>query len=267
MSAFDLESAARAIMPKEILTLATSSHLALHIAPSYVQAQVSDAATEKRLWHQTFALNHPEQLDQGFAFVQARNWLDKVFRRVTLSFESPYFTLVPEPLYAADHMDDLLRFNFPSFAGQARQLELRESDSRVVFEWPTAANELLKNAPHLQLMPLAFLMARFAHHPQWNESTQINLLVGSTRLFVTATRNFRLLFLNSFDVSNEMDVLYHLSNLAIRLELDLERVPVMVMHQTGSMSVNVLETYCGAIQSPKFDESAGAILQLHSICA
>ena len=64
-----------------------------------------------------------------------------------------------------------------------------------------------------------------------------------------------------------MDVLYHLSNLAIRLEFDLERTPIMVMHQTASMPMDVLQTYCGALQTPRFDESAGAILQLHSICA
>lgn len=267
MSAFDLESAARAIMPKEILTMASSSHLALHIAPSYVQAQVSDAASEEQLWQQTFGMVNPEQLAEGFAFVEARNWLDKVFRKVTLSFDSPYFTLVPEPLFIADSMDDLLRFNFPTVIGTAKQLDLRESDSRVVFEWPAACGELLRKAPNIQVMPLAFLMARFAHHPQWNAPQQVNLLIGDTRLFVTATRNSRLVFLNSFEVSNEMDVLYHLSNLAIRLEFDLERVPIVVMRQTGSMPVDILQTYCGALQKPKFDEAIGAILQLHSICA
>jgi hypothetical protein len=84
---------------------------------------------------------------------------------------------------------------------------------------------------------------------------------------ITAMQNQRLLLLNSFEVSNETDVLYHLSNLAIRLEFDLEKVPIMVLKGADAMSLDVLDTYCGAIKKAPFAEVVHPIFQLHSICA
>jgi hypothetical protein len=267
MSAFDLETAARALMPKEIFAQASSSHLAMHVANAYVLVGVTDVASEKPLWTQIFPVQDDSMLASGFQFIEARNWFDRVFRKVTLSFESQYFTLIPEVFFDAAQMESVMRFNHPQFDGQVNQLELREADSRVLFEWPSAMEGLIRRAPHTRVMPLAFLMARFAHHPQWNEAQQINVLVSGSHLMITAMQNQRLLLLNSFEVSNETDVLYHLSNLAIRLEFDLEKVPIMVLKGADAMSLDVLDTYCGAIKKAPFAEVVHPIFQLHSICA
>jgi Protein of unknown function (DUF3822) len=267
MSAFDLETAARALMPKEVLAQASSAHLALHISDGFVLVCVSDVASENPMWSQNFVLPSNDNLANGFEFIAARNWLEKVFRKVTLSFDTTVFTMIPEAFYDASTMEEVLRFNHPGLQGRSQQLELREADSRILFEWPNSADVVLHKVPHLRLMPLAFLMAKFAHHPQWNEPEQINLLVSDSRLIITATRQHRLLLLNVFEVSNETDVLYHLSNLAIRLTFDLERVPILLLQGPESLGLELLHTYCGNLRKSPFTTTVHPIIHLHSVCA
>ena len=267
MSVFDLETAARALMPKEVFAQASNVHLALHVSNSYVLVCASDVASEKPIWNQSFTLTNDNGLSNGFSFITSRNWFDKVFRKVTLSFDSSLFTLIPEAFFDHNNMEEVLRFNHPTLQGETKQLEVREADSRMLFEWPASSETLLRMAPHIRVMRLAFLMARFAHHPQWNESDQINLLVSDGRMVITAKKQHRLQLLNSYDVSNETDVLFHLSNLAIRLSFDIEHVPIVLMQGPESMSLEVLETYCGAIRKSPFMNTLHPIIHLHSICA
>jgi hypothetical protein len=117
MTSFDLESAARALMPKDISVLASSSHLAMHITPSFVLVAVTDVASEKPIWIQEFALADDMGIGPAFEFVSARNWFEQVFRKVTVSFETHVFTLIPEPFFDKARMAEVFQFNLRQHNG------------------------------------------------------------------------------------------------------------------------------------------------------
>jgi hypothetical protein len=267
MTSFDLESAARALMPKDISVLASSSHLAMHITPSFVLVAVTDVASEKPIWIQEFALADDMGIGPAFEFVSARNWFEQVFRKVTVSFETHVFTLIPEPFFDKARMAEVLQFNFRQHIGEALHLELREADSRLIYENPQGAASLLKRAPHARLLPLPFLMTRFALHPQWNESSQINLCISGNQMVMTAVKNGQFMLVNAYEIASETDVLYHLSNLAIQLDFDLQQVPILVLRGKEGKALDILKTYCGNLRSELFKNEVHPILQLHSVCA
>jgi hypothetical protein len=267
MTSFDLESAARAIMPKDISVLASSSHLAMHITPALVLVAVTDVASQQPMWMQEFAFPDDISSEPAFEFVGQRNWFDQVFRKVTASFETNVFTIIPEPFFDKTNMADVLRFNFRQHISETHQLELREADSRLIYENPLGAASLFKRAPHARLLPLPFLMTRFALHPQWNESSQINLCISGNQLVMTAMKNGRFMLVNAYAIASETDVLYHLSNLAIQLEFDLQNVPILVLKAKDVKTFEILKAYCGNLRVELFKNAVHPILHLHSVCA
>jgi len=96
MSAFDLELAAKALIPKDALNQASSLRLAMHIGEGVVEAVVADVATGDFIWSEIFK---PDFFD---------NWADSDNSVAQLGYgiaDDGYLFLQSNPIGAAFDMD------------------------------------------------------------------------------------------------------------------------------------------------------------------
>ena len=106
MIAFDPELAARMKMPKELLDRAPELHLALHTGQNHVHAALYDFASSTCFWNVQSEV--PAHLSV-YKFIYQRNWIEGVFRRCTVTFDSDAYALVPLSLFDAESCADYLQ--------------------------------------------------------------------------------------------------------------------------------------------------------------
>src|SRR5688572_10672491 len=97
MTAFVPGIAARALIPRDLLSQASALHLCMHIHPRWVAVALADAAGGQVTWSEQFDIEqaHVDTWDDVAGFIRGRNWSEKVFRKCTLTFDTADFTLVP----------------------------------------------------------------------------------------------------------------------------------------------------------------------------
>ena len=100
MSSFSPEIAAHALMPKDLLSQASSMHFAMHLSPTYVEAALAEAAGGEFHWARSFRIDAGHQTEKDMVtFVNDRNWNERVFRKCTISYDVLKFWLVQAALF------------------------------------------------------------------------------------------------------------------------------------------------------------------------
>jgi len=224
MSAFDLELAAKALIPKDALNQASSLRLAMHIGEGVVEAVVADVATGDFIWSEIFKPDFFDNLQSQIDFILDRNWSERVFRKCTLSFDSRCFTLVPTPFFAESESHRLLSYNTGKNIQHLDHLYLPGADAYLIFEVPEEIKSLIKKFPNLRILPSVFLLALSAESTLQRRDQQIHMYVGKNYLLLCVHLSGKLQLLNYFDVQSENDIVYFLSNAVMRAVMDPEEL-------------------------------------------
>ena len=222
MSAFDLELAARALAPKDMLNQASSMRLAMHIGEGLVEATIADVASSNIVWSEVFKQDIFEDLQTQIDFIQDRNWSERVFRKCSLTFDSRCFTLVPAPFFTESESHRLLAYNTGREIQFVDHVYLPGADAYLVFEVPGSIKTLVKKFPNVRILPSVFLLALNAESNIQRRDQQIQMYVGKNYMLLCVHLSGKLQLLNYFEVQSETDVLYFLSNAVMRAVMDPE---------------------------------------------
>lgn len=273
MTPFSPETAARAMMPKDLLGEASSLHLCLHMSPGYMQVALAEAAGSDFQWAEDFA---PDQIKQTYAdavdFTAGRNWQEKVFRKCTLTFDTPAFTLVPNAFFDASKERELLEFQTGKKANSTVHLPLPEMDAVMVVEQDLHLRELIKQFPNVRIFPTAYLFVKHALLRVEREESVLHISLIGHQMLLCVVKNKKLLLLNHFEVQSDEDVLYHSSNAAMRLGIDFEnaQLSLYVTPQADTLS-SLLKGYNKHVKHVFTDEGkkvrASFPAHLHILCA
>ncbi len=273
MSVFNPETAARALMPKELLNEASSLHLCLHLSEGKMQVALAEASGRDFLWAEDFFF---ESIRHTYAdavdFTVGRNWSEKVFRKCTLTYDTALFTLVPNAFFDIHKQNELLAFNTGKNASNPTHLHLSEPDAIMVFEQDANVRSLIKQFPNARIFPTAYLFVKHALLMAERDETTFHIARVGSSMLLAVVKNKKLLLLNHFGVENEEDVLYHASNTAIRLNVDFEniRIALYEMPQAETL-VALLKSYNSQVKLAFGDEGkkvrASFPAHLHVLCA
>lgn len=228
MSAFHPETMARALMPKELLSRANALHLAVHLSASELEVAVFDKDQEAALWHQRFELGAgtlPWQ--NALSFLEDRNWKDAVFRKVTISFDTDAFTLVPQAFMISGKEHDLLEFNLQRTVIQAESIALDSLGANILYDFPVTLSVLTEWWPNARFYPTVALMLQQGAKQRQTQKT-VYAHVTATSILLSVFDGHDMKLANVYPRSSNDDVLYHLANACIRLGLDLATVSVRI---------------------------------------
>lgn len=273
MTPFSPETAARAMMPKDLLGEASSLHLCLHLSPGYMQVALAEAAGSDFQWAEDFA---PEQIKHTYSdtvdFTAGRNWAEKVFRKCTLTFDTASFALVPNAFFDATKERELLEFQTGKTSQSTAHLPLPEIDAVMVFEQDPQVRELIKQFPNVRIFPTAYLFVKHALLRAEREESTLHIGRIGHQMLLCVVKNKKLLLLNHFEVQSDEDVLYHASNAAMRLAIDFENAQLSLYEiaQTDSLAT-LLKGYNKHMKHAFTDEGkkvrASFPAHLHILCA
>jgi hypothetical protein len=267
MSVFDPELAARMKMPKELLERAGELHFAMHIGDGYMHASLFDFAHAACLWGVQSALPAGMAIEK---FVYQRNWLEGIYRRCTITFDCDQYALVPRSLFEENAVSEYLKLQHGAEAEITYYLDLPEAEVVLCYVLPVWSSEIVRYFPNARLMPLSALITKSAV-AKFNQQQQCLIAaVTSEHVTIACTRNKMLLLLSTQDAKTPEDVLYHLSNAAMRLELDLENCAVDVIAENrGEETAALLSHYVKNIKLVQRLENStcSAFTQLHYLCA
>ncbi len=273
MSAFNPEIAARAMMPKELLGEASSLHLCLHLSRRRLQVAVAEASGRDFLWAEDFLLeNITGSYRDALDFTVGRNWSETVFRKCTLTYDTPLFAPVPNAFFDPAKQGELLQFQTGKQAVNPANLPVQEADATMVFEQDNDVRALIKQFPNVRIFPTAYLFVKHALLIAEREETVFHLSHAGESMLLAVVKNKKLLLLNHFEAGNDEDVLYHASNAALRLNIDFENTGIMLyeMPQTASL-LSLLKTYNSQVTTAFPEEGkkikASFPAHLHVLCA
>jgi hypothetical protein len=267
MSVFDPELAARMKMPKELLERAVDMHFAMHIGDGYIHASLFDFADATCLWDVQSALPAGMVVEK---FVYQRNWLEGIYRRCTITFDCDQYALVPRSLFEENAVSDYLKLQHGSEVQTTDYLDLPEAEVVLCYVLPPWASEIVRYFPNAKLMPLSALITKSAVAKFHQQQQCVIAAVTPHHVTMACTRNKMLLLLSTQDAKTSEDVLYHLSNAAMRLELDLENCEVdVVAENRGEETASLLRRYVKNIKLVHRLEhsTCSAFTQLHYLCA
>jgi hypothetical protein len=267
MSVFDPELAARMKMPKELLDRAGDLHFAMHIGDGYVHASLFDFVDSTCLWGVQSAVPAGMAVEK---FVYQRNWLEGVYRRCTISFDCDQYTLVPRSLFDENAVSDYLNLQHGSEQGATECIEIPEAEVVLCFVLPLWYSEIMRFFPNARLMPLSAFITKAAASKFQHQLQCIIAAVTPEHVTLACIRNKTLLLLSTQEAKTSDDVLYHLSNAAMRLELDLENCAVELVASAGRDElITLLRRYVKEVKIVQRTEvtNCSAYTQLHYLCA
>lgn len=273
MSAFNPEIAARAMMPKELLGEASSMHLCLHLSKGSMQVAVAEASGRDFHWAEDFFFeNVKNSYSQSVDFTIGRNWSEKVFRKCTLTYDTPAFTLVPNAFFDITKQGEILQFHTGQQSYHPSHLAVPEMDATLVFEQDNDVRSLIKQFPNARIFPTAYLFLKHALLVAERDETVFHISRSGSTMLLAVVKNKKLLLLNHFDVENDEDVLYHASNAALRLNIDFEHTGIALYQMPTMESISTLiKTYNSQIENVFDDENkkvkASFPAHLHVLCA
>lgn len=267
MAVFDPELAARMKMPKELLEKASELHLAIHAGAQQVYAALFDYNQSKAVWH-VYA-DMPAGMSP-YAFIYARNWVEGVFRKCTITFDCDNYALVPQSMFDSGSCADYLSMQNGVETSSVGFIEMPEVEASLCFEWPEWHAALMKAIPNARLVPLSALLVRMASSRA--QQGEMRCVVAFTSGFVTIAglKNKSLLLLATHEARTPEDVLYHVSNAAMRLQLDMENCRIDLLDTTSVDETRaLLSRYLRDAQPLAISDGmhAPAITQLHYLCA
>jgi hypothetical protein len=269
MSAYSPEIAASAIMPKDLISQASSLHFAMHMGKQCVEVALSEAAGGDFHWAKRFEFT--ENSFSGLNFIRERNWNERVFRKCTISFDSTKFCLVPSAFFDVDQSKNLLEFHSGAVEGEIAHLELKELDAVMIFERPDWTNDLSRIYPNARFFPLAYLLLKHARMVASRDQNCMMISVDKSMMVMIALRAGKLELCNGFSIQNDEDALYHASNSAMRLNFDFENVLIQLYSASLENSFhNLLKHYNKNFVEQFKDNTqndASFISNLHVLCA
>jgi len=266
MSVFDPELAARLKMPKELLDRAGELHLAMHLGDHYVHASLYDFSASTCLW------DVQSETPAGISiqkFIYQRNWLEGIFRRCTITFDSERYALVPRSLFDENAVSDYLNMQHGFQEGSAESVDLPEAEAVLCYGLPDWKAELIRFFPNARIMPLSALLTKVAATKFQQLQECFVVAVASNSVTLACVRNKSLLLLVTQNAKTAEDVLYHISNAAMRLEIDLGNCSVeFLSHDAVDELSTVLNRYIKEVKPIiRFDNSnCSAFTQLHYLC-
>jgi hypothetical protein len=272
MSAFNPEISARAIIPKDLLGQASSLHLAIHINSEFVEASLSEAAGGEFHWSGIFPLETDHKnIREALAFVSERNWGERVFRKCTVSFETPEVCLVPAAFFKEEKASELLSFQCEMSSPAAEFIEFPELDAVMIYGLPAWSADICRKFPNARFFPLAALALRHAQSFAGSGPDVLGIYACAHQLSLIVFRNRKVHLINHFHVEGDEDILYHATNAAMRLGIDFENAHIHVASTSGSESLcNLLKHYNRRTTRMFTGETSDQISYLsilHSLCA
>lgn len=244
MSPFEPETLARTLMPRELLQRAEALHLALHLHPHGVKVAVLE---QDLLWSAVFEVPNAQDDDYSavLRFVAERNWYERVFRKVTVTFDTPYYTLVPQGFALEGKEQELLAFNLPNISAPAATCAAEEAALNVIYKEESSLLALLRHWPNARFYPSVALFIRYAK--LYNAAPTAALVyLGAGAMWLTVYKDGKLQLANHYTMQSADDVLYHLANSAMRLGIDLGTLPI-TLHGSGDLAATAehMSDYCG----------------------
>lgn len=243
MSPIEPEILARTLMPRELLQRADALHLALHLNPHGVKVAVLE---QELVWSSVFDVANAQDDDYGavLRFLSERNWYERVFRKVTITFDTPYYTLVPQGFAIEGKEQELLAFNLPGIHAPAATSHADEAGLQVIYKEEPALLALLRHWPNARFYPSVALFIRFAK--LYNSAPSAALVYTSAgAVWLTVFKDGKLQLANHYTMQSADDVLYHLANSAMRLGIDLGTLPI-TLQGSGNLAAIAehMSDYC-----------------------
>lgn len=277
MSVFNPENLARAIMPKEVLNQASSLHLAVHLSQQSVQVMAVEADSGTIHWLETFPVDkeHAHPFEDVVRFVQGRNWGTAVFRKTTLSYDTPDFTLAPDGFMVPGKEKELL-LSEEEFEVQIDAIEA--AGAKLVARIPDALMQLKPILPGVRFIPTASLFTQYTISQRSVSGHEFHVYTSPQFMLLTAYSKGEMKLVNHFGAQGNEDVLYHVANAAMRLGIDLEQSTLYLYGENTSPALQeLLHTYTQhvhpwtspkAISLPEGLEAAAVFPTLvHLLCA
>ena len=267
MLVFDPELAAKMKMPKELLERAKELHLTIHIGIDRVHASVFDFNSSSCFWHVHSDL--PLGLEP-YQFIYQRNWMEAVFRKCSITFDTDTYSLVPQSLFDPSLCADYLQMQHGVMSNAPAYTELSEAQAVLCFEGPDWQNDIIRLIPNARVMPLGALLTRLAIIKAQSDDVGFILAVSSGMVTMAGWKNKNLVLLATHDARTPEDVLYHTSNAALRLQIDMETCHAELLQtipddEMGKLLGRYLKV-CAPLSLPVIAD-APAITQLHYLCA
>lgn len=248
MTAFNPDIAVKAMMPKEILAMASSLHLAIHLHKNFVQVMVFDHDASEILWTGHFPVeDHVDEWARATDFAVLKNWGDRVFRKVSISFDQPDFTLVPQGFILEGKESELLTFSTGKEPDHAEVQIFHELGVALIYDLPSEVQKIAERFPNARFHCSTGLFitecARLA-----KEGGQFFVLVQEGFMLVSAFYAGNMKLTNHFGIQGNDDVLYHISNAALRLNIHLESASVALFGSGANGELEeLLGTYIGEV--------------------
>lgn len=267
MAVFDPELAARMKMPKELLDKSSELHFALHVGRSHIYASLYNFSESKCFWKANSEV--PAGMSV-YKFIYQRNWIEGVFRKCTITFDSDTTALIPQSLFRPEAASDYLEMQHGVQQAQVGFIELPEAEAVICFEEPDWQNEVVRHFPNARVIPMVALLTRLAAARLHQGYSLFLIAVSSGSASILAVQNKSIVLMATHEAKTPEDVLYHVSNAAMRLQIDLENCRVELMEASADDSLSqLLKRYAGEVSQLKevIASTDSAITQLHYLCA
>lgn len=267
MTGFDPEIAAKALIPKEVMAKASSLHLAIHLHPDFVEVAVLDPETRNVVWNEAFFLeeNNPQDFKQISEFTSLRNWGDRVFRKTSITFDDPDFTLVPQGFLIQGREGEILKFATQRDPEQTEVYTLPEIGAALLFNLPSEIKKLSTRFPNCKFYNSAAFFIKESLR-QSKDKTAFHVLSQKGFMLVVACANGEVKLTNHFGIQGVDDVLYHLANTAMRLDVDLSMTQVTLYGKTADEKLlELLMNYVEHVKHAPSHTSYSVLI--HFLCA
>lgn len=268
MTSFVPEIAARAKISGELLGQASSLHCCMHLHPAHVVIALADASGGQLVWTEQFELEpNPSDSWQGaLSFVRDRNWFEKVFRKCTLTFDTGEYTTIPLAFFESGREAQLLKFHTGKDYQTADVLSLGEFGAQFVFSVPDEIRSITNLFPNVRIFPASWMLARYGWMNASALGASIFIWQTDSKMDMVVLQDRKLLLLRSDHVQSPEDMLYHTSNAALRLGIDLENTAISVFSLSGGKEAEQLFSgYCRSLKTAPETDTA-VIIKMHLSC-
>jgi hypothetical protein len=145
--------------------------------------------------------------------LQQEEWLRKKFPAVIAGIDSPYHTLVPNPLFSSSRSQEYLDFNFRVPANYiCLEDPVDEAGAFNVSSVPLPLKEMLADhfgKPAIVHASTAFLKAAWQHHKAGPPTAQLFLNLRNQEIDLVYYDQGKLHLFNSFQYGSKEEVLYY----------------------------------------------------------
>ncbi|MFN6380201.1 MAG: DUF3822 family protein [Flavobacteriales bacterium] len=241
MSVFNPDIAAKAMMPKELLAMASSLHLAIHIHDEMVQVLVYDFDAGEVLWVEFFEAEDQAQgdLQKSVDFVILKNWGEKVFRKVSVTFDYPDFTLTPQGFLIEGKEQELLAFATGRNPDCTEVQELSDLQVAIIYDLPLALQALASRFPNVKYYSsVSFFLQEASRRSA--VSNDFHILVQKGFMLVAAFHDGEMKLTNHYGIQSNDDVLYHIANASMRLGIHMSAAQITLYGASATAELQAL---------------------------